>query len=139
MFTLINLILLISVLVILLFLFRKNNKEGFSGVDLNESFTIIPQEQIIEIDDLEVKPNLIVIMPNTVITWKNTSKESIKLFINTENEQKIIILDPNEDWSYAYKVIRQYDYIGVRLFNQNPSTIGKVNNSINGRIIVTGI
>jgi hypothetical protein len=107
--------------------------------NMNESFTIVPIEQTIEIDDLEVKPNIIVIMPHTVITWKNTGKHPIKLFINTETEQKMVVIDPNESWSHAYRIIRQYDYIGIRLFDQGPSTIGKVNSSISGRIIVTAI
>jgi hypothetical protein len=105
----------------------------------SEGFTIVPMEQTIEINDLEVKPNIIVIMPHTVITWKNTGKHPIKLFINTETEQRMVVIDPNESWSHAYRIIRQYDYIGIRLFDQDPSTIGKVNSSISGRIIVTAI
>ena len=113
-------------------IFYLNNK-------MNEAFTIVPIEQTIEIDDLEVKPNIIVIMPHTVITWKNTGNHPIKLFINTEAEQRMVVIDPNESWSHAYRIIRQYDYIGIRLFDQGPSTIGKVNSAISGRIIVTAI
>ena len=85
---LILILVIVIVIVILLVPLILNKKSS----NVSEAFTIVPMEQTIEIDDLDVKPNLIVIMPNTVITWKNTSKESIKLFINTENEQKIIIL-----------------------------------------------
>ena len=135
------LLLIIVITIIILFnifdiwrIFYFNNK-----IYKSEGFTIVPMEQTIEINDLEVKPNIIVIMPHTVITWKNTGKHPIKLFINTETEQRMVVIDPNESWSHAYRIIRQYDYIGIRLFDQDPSTIGKVNSSISGRIIVTAI
>ena len=130
-----NLLLILILIVIVILPLIINKKSS----NVSEAFTIVPMEQTIEIDDLDVKPNLIVIMPNTVITWKNISKHSIKLFIKTETEQKMVVIDPNESWSYPYKIIRQYDYVGIRIFNNSPTTIGKVNQSINGRIIVTGI
>jgi hypothetical protein len=138
---LIHFIILIAVILLAVWIFFPI-KEGFPPSP--GQFDLVPSQQLIEITDNHVNPQVLVVMPNTVVVWKNSSSHSIKLFIDIQGGKKMVVIDQGETWSYPYTLIRQYEYRGgyLQSIDENNTRIDKFdggNSFIYGRVIVTGI